>query len=43
MQTVVDSDPIDLTSGGTSINFLTSSLAFANTLLLFSAHGQFRA
>jgi len=42
VQTVVDSDPIDLTSGGTSINFLTSSLAFANTLLLFSAHGQFR-
>ena len=42
IQTVVDSDPIDLVTGGTEINFLTSSLAFANTLLLFSRHGQFR-
>jgi hypothetical protein len=42
VQTVVDSDPIDISSGGTEINFLTSSLAFANTLLLFSRHGQFR-
>ena len=42
VQTVVDSDPIDLVTGGTEINFLTSSLAFANTLLLFSRHGQFR-
>lgn len=42
VQTVVDSDPIDLTSGGRKINFLISSLAFANTLLLFSRHGQFR-
>ena len=42
VQTIVDSDPIDLVTGGTEINFLTSSLAFANTLLLFSRHGQFR-
>jgi len=42
VQTIVDSDPIDLVSGGTEINFLNSSLAFANTLLLFSRHGQFR-
>jgi uncharacterized protein YcfJ len=42
VQTVVDSDPIDLTTGGTQINFLVSSLTFANTLLLFSRHGQFR-
>lgn len=42
IQTVVDSDPIDLTTGGREINFLVSSLAFANVLLLFSRHGQFR-
>ncbi len=42
VQTVVDSDPIDLVTGGTEIHFLTSSLAFASTLLLFSRHGQFR-
>jgi hypothetical protein len=42
VQTLVDSDPIDLTTGGRKINFLISSLAFANTLLLFSRHGQFR-
>ena len=42
VQTIVDSDPIDLVTGGTEIHFLTSSLAFANTLLLFSRHGQFR-
>ena len=42
VQTVVDSDPIDLSSGGTEINFLISSVSFANTLLLFSRHGQFR-
>jgi hypothetical protein len=42
VQTVVDSDPIDLTTGGREINFLISSLAFANVLLLFSRHGQFR-
>jgi len=42
VQTIVDSDPVDLSTGGTSINFLISSVAFANTLLLFSRHGQFR-
>lgn len=42
VQTVVDSDPIDLSTGGRQINFLVSSLPFANTLLLFSRHGQFR-
>ena len=42
VQTIVDSDPIDLTTGGREINFLISSLAFANVLLLFSRHGQFR-
>ena len=42
VQTIVDSDPIDLVTGGTEINFLNSSLSFANTLLLFSRHGQFR-
>ena len=42
VQTVVDSDPIFVSTGGTDINFLTSSMAFANTLLLFSPHGQFR-
>ncbi len=42
VQTIVDSDPIDLSSGGTEINFLISSVSFSNTLLLFSRHGQFR-
>lgn len=42
VQTVIDSDPIDLSTGGREINFLISSLAFANALLLFSRHGQFR-
>ena len=42
VQTVVDSDPIDLSTGGTEVNFLVSSVSFANTLLLFSRHGQFR-
>jgi len=42
VQTIVDSDPIDLSTGGREINFLISSLAFANVLLLFSRHGQFR-
>jgi hypothetical protein len=41
-QTVVDSDPIDLSAGSRRINFLTSSLAFADVLLLFSRFGQFR-
>ena len=42
MQTVVDSDPIDLSAGSRRINFLTSSMAFADVLLLFSRFGQFR-
>ena len=42
VQTVVDSDPIDLSAGSRRINFLTSSLAFADVLLLFSRFGQFR-
>ena len=42
VQTTVDSDPVDLSCGGTSINLLVSSVAFANTLLLFSRHSQFR-
>ena len=42
VQTVVDSDPIDLSTGSRKINFLMASLAFSNVLLLFSRHGQFR-
>lgn len=42
VQTVVDSDPIDLNAGSRKINFLMSSLAFADVLLVFSRHGQFR-
>ena len=42
VQTTLDSDPVDLSTGGTSINLLTSSIAFANTLILFSRHSQFR-
>ena len=42
VQTVIDSDPIDIATGGQEINFLVSSLAFANSLLLFSRHSQFR-
>lgn len=42
VQTVTDSDPIDLSAGGTTINFLVASLTMANALLLFSRHGQFR-
>ena len=42
VQTVVDSDPIFISTGGTDVNFLTSSMAFSNTLLLFSRSGQFR-
>jgi len=42
VQTEVDSDPVDLACGGTSINLLVSSVSFANTLLLFSKHAQFR-
>ena len=42
VQTVVDSDPIDLSAGSRKINFLMSTLAFADVLLIFSRHGQFR-
>ena len=42
VQTVVDSDPIDLNSGGTQVNVLLSAIPFASTLLLFSRHTQFR-
>jgi hypothetical protein len=42
VQTVVDSDPIDLSAGSRKINFLMASVAFSNVLLLFSRHGQFR-
>ena len=42
VQTVVDSDPIDLTCGGNRINILLSAMPFASTLMLFSRHGQFR-
>jgi hypothetical protein len=41
-QTVIDSDPIDLSAGGNTVNFLVASLTLANALLLFSRHGQFR-
>jgi hypothetical protein len=42
VQTVVDSGPIDLSAGSRKINLLTSSLAFADVLLIFSRNGQFR-
>ena len=42
VQTIIDSDPVDISCGGTSINILLSSVAFANTLLLFSKNSQFR-
>ena len=42
VQTIVDSDPVDLSCGGSSINILLSTVAFANTLLLFSRNAQFR-
>ena len=42
VQTVVDSDPIDLSAGSRQINFLMSSAALADVLLVFSRHGQFR-
>lgn len=41
-QAVIDSDPIDLSAGSRKINVLTSSLAFADVLLMFSRGGQFR-
>ena len=42
VQTMVDSEPVDLRCGGSSINNLLSTVAFANTLLLFSRNSQFR-
>lgn len=42
VQTILDSDPIDLTAGGNQINILLSAVPFASTLLLFSKHNQFR-
>ena len=42
VQTMVESDPVDLACGGSSINILLSTVAFANTLLLFSRNSQFR-
>ena len=42
VQTIVESDPVDLSCGGSSINILLSTVAFANTLLLFSRNAQFR-
>ena len=42
VQTMVDSDPVDLSCGGSSIIILLSTVAFANTLLLFSSNSQFR-
>ena len=42
VQTIVDSDPVDISCGGSSINILLSTVAFANTLLLFSRNAQFR-
>lgn len=42
VQTVLDSDPIDLTCGGNQVNILLAAVPFASTLLLFSRHGQFR-
>ena len=42
VQTMVESDPVDLACGGNSINILLSTVAFANTLLLFSRNSQFR-
>jgi hypothetical protein len=42
VQTILDSDPIDLTAGGNQINILLAAVPFASTLLLFSKHNQFR-
>lgn len=42
VQTVLDSDPIDLTCGGSQVNILLAAVPFASTLLLFSRHNQFR-
>lgn len=42
VQSVLDSDPIDLSCGGNQVNILLAAVPFASTLLLFSRHGQFR-
>lgn len=42
VQSVLDSDPIDLVCGGNQVNILLAAVPFASTLLLFSRHGQFR-
>jgi hypothetical protein len=42
VQTVLDSDPIDITCGGSQVNVLVAAVPFASTLLLFSRHAQFR-
>jgi hypothetical protein len=42
VQTVLDSDPIDLSCGGSQVNILLAAVPFASTLLLFSRHNQFR-
>ena len=42
VQTVLDSDPIDLTASGAQVNILLAAVPFASTLLLFSRHSQFR-
>lgn len=42
VQTVIDSDPIDLSCGGNRVNILLAAVSFGGTLLLFSRHGQFR-
>jgi hypothetical protein len=42
VQTVVDSDPIDITAGGQSVNILVASAAVNDTLLLMSRNAQFK-
>lgn len=42
VQSVLDSDPIDISCGGNQVNILLAAVPFASTLLLFSRHGQFR-
>ncbi len=42
VQSILDSDPIDLTCGGNQVNILLAAVPFASTLLLFSRHNQFR-
>lgn len=42
VQTVLDTDPIDLTTGGNQVTLLLAAVPFASTLMLFSRQGQFR-